>query len=94
MTRYLDPDVRDMAEVFRRQKTPPEELAGLWARALRRSPPSSALYLFQRHVEHFFKNWGPRVWGTSFDAEKSVSFFRDRLRGRSVPAAGGGRHVV
>src|SRR3989304_328616 len=48
MTRYLDPDVRDMGQGFKRQTGPAERLARLWGRALRRSPRSAARFPFSR----------------------------------------------
>lgn len=75
MTRYLDPDVRDMIRVFKRQKIPADRLARLWGRALRRSPRSTALIQFRRQVEDFMRTHGPALWGKKFDAGKTLSRF-------------------
>lgn len=75
MTRYLDPDVRDMIQVFKRQKIPADRLARLWGRALERSPRSTALIQFRRQVEDFLRTHGPAVWGKKFDAEQSIRRF-------------------
>ncbi len=75
MTRYLDPDVRDMVQVFRRQRVPAGRLARLWGKALRRSPRSTALAQFRRQVEHFVRSHGRAIWGRRFDAERVLRQF-------------------
>jgi hypothetical protein len=75
MTRYLDPDVRDMIQVFKRQKVPADRLARLWGRALKRSPRSAALIQFRRQVDDFLRTYGPTIWGKKFDAEKAMHRF-------------------
>lgn len=76
MTRYLDPDVRDLVEVFKRRKLSAERLADLWGRALRRSPRSAALQQFRRQVEHFIRSHGRSIWGSRFDEEAVLRRFR------------------
>ena len=75
MTRYLDPDVRDMVQVFKRQRVPAVRLARLWGRALKRSPRSAALIQFRRQVEDFLRTYGPTIWGNKFDARKTMRRF-------------------
>ena len=75
MTRYLDPDVRDMIQVFKRQKVPAERLARLWGRALKKSPRSAALFQFRRQVEDFLQTHGSAIWGKKFDAGKTLRRF-------------------
>jgi len=75
MTRYLDPDVRDMVQVFKRQRVPAERLARLWGKALRRSPRSTAVSQFRRQVEHFFRSYGRAIWGREFDPERALQRF-------------------
>lgn len=78
MTRYLDPDVRDMVQVFKRQKIPADRLARLWGRALKRSPRSAALIQFRRQVEDFLRTYGRTIWGKKFDAGKTQRrFYRE-----------------
>jgi len=78
MTRYLDPDVRDMVQVFKRQKVPADRLARLWGRALKRSPRSAVLIQFRRQVEDFLRTYGPAIWGKQFDAGKTTRrFYRE-----------------
>jgi hypothetical protein len=78
MTRYLDPDVKDMLQVFKRQKIAPDRLARLWGRALKKSPRSAALFQFRRQVEDFLRSYGPAIWGKKFDAGKTLSrFYRE-----------------
>jgi hypothetical protein len=78
MTRYLDPDVRDMVQVFKRQRVPADRLARLWGRALKRSPRSAALIQFRRQVEDFLRTYGRTLWGKKFDAGKTLRrFYRE-----------------
>lgn len=76
MTRYLDPDVQDMVEVFKRQKIPAARLVRNWGQALKQSPRSAALIHFRRQVEDFLKNHGKVIWGKTFNSERSVALFR------------------
>jgi len=75
MTRYLDPDVRDMVQVFKRQKVPADRLARLWGAALKKSPRSAALFQFRRQVEDFLQTYGSTIWGKKFDAGKTLRLF-------------------
>jgi hypothetical protein len=75
MTRYLDPDVRDMVQVFQRQKVSADRLARLWGRALKQSPRSTALMQFRRQVEDFLRTYGPKIWGKKFDSGKAIRRF-------------------
>jgi len=78
MTRYLDPDVRDMVQVFKRRRVPANRLARLWGRALKRSPRSTALIQFRRQVEDFLRTYGSTIWGKKFDAGKTLRrFYRE-----------------
>jgi hypothetical protein len=79
VARYLDPDVRDLAAVLKRQRVAPAPLVRLWAAAVRRSPRSAALTQFRNHAEHFLHAYGRRVWGRSFEAEAATRAFRRAL---------------
>jgi hypothetical protein len=83
LTRYLDPDVRDVSEVFRRQSVDPKRAARLWGRALRRSPPSTAQFQFRRNVEAFLRREGRRAWGPGFDPAPVLRAFH---RAAGIPA--------
>jgi hypothetical protein len=72
MTRFIDPDIDDMIQVFRKTKTSPAYLAKVWGRALRKSPRSIALTRFRRHVESFLGSYGKKIWGRSFDSSKTI----------------------
>lgn len=84
MTRFLDPDARDMAAVFKRQRVPAARLAQIWGKALRASPKSEAQANFRRQVEHFLENYGPGIWGKRFDAGKAIGLFH-RAAGIRIP---------
>ena len=75
MTRYLDPDVRDMVLVFKRQRLGPERLARVWGKALRKSPRSGALSQFRRQVEDFLRIHGRGIWGKKFHAARTLRRF-------------------
>ena len=76
MTRFLDPDARDMAAVLKKQKVTAAKVAGVWGKALKASPRSEAQNLFRKQVEYFLKSYGPGIWGKGFDSEKAVGIFR------------------
>ena len=80
LTRYLDPDVRDVAEVLRRQGVDATSAARLWGRALRASPASTAQFQFRRHVELFFRREGRHVWGKTFVAGHAIVAFHRAAR--------------
>jgi hypothetical protein len=87
MTRYLDPDVRDMIQVFKRQKVPADRLARLWGRALKKSPRSAALIQFRRQVEDFLRTYGSAIWGKRFDAGRTMRlFYREAGMNPSPPS--------
>lgn len=75
LSRYLDPDVRDLVAVLRRQRVPVDRLIRLWAIALRKSPRSLASTQFYQQAEHFLRAHGRAIWGRTFDAEDAVRRF-------------------
>lgn len=75
LTRYLDPDVRDLVSVLKAQRVPVDRLARLLGRALRHSPRSVAVTQFRRQTEHFLRTYGRAIWGRRFDAEAAVRLF-------------------
>lgn len=77
LSRYLDPDVMDLVKVFKKTGTPWQETASVAGRALRQSPKSTACFLFRRQVEDFFKRFGKKVWGWTFDAEEAIALFHE-----------------
>ena len=76
LTRFLDPDVRDVREVFRRQSVDADAAARLWGRALRASPPSTTQFQFRQNVERFFAREGAAIWGRGWGFESAVAQFR------------------
>jgi hypothetical protein len=75
LMRYLDTDIVDTVTVLRTQRVSPGKVARICGRSLRASPRSSALWLFRRQVEHFFKEHGKSVWGQGFDPEEAIRTF-------------------
>ena len=84
LTRCLDPDIRDVTEVFRRQDIRWVGCARTWGRALRASPASTAQFQFRRNVEDFFRVRGRTVWGATFDTRAAIRAF-ERAAGISTP---------
>jgi hypothetical protein len=82
LTRCLDPDVRDVAQVFRSQDVTAAAAARTWGRALQASPPSSAQLQFRRNVEDFLAREGRGIWGRGFEPEAAARAFR---RAASIP---------
>jgi hypothetical protein len=80
LTRNLDADIRDVAEVFRRQTVPVAKVASTWGRALRASPASTTQFQFRRNVEHFFHHRGRAIWGASFDPAAAIASFQRASR--------------
>jgi len=80
ISRYLDPDVRDLVAVCKRRRLPADRLITLWARALRSSPPSTACTLFRTQVEHFLRTYGRVIWGKRFDTEDAIRQFHQQFR--------------
>lgn len=80
LTRLLEPDVEDVIDVFKRRSVDPHVAARTWGRALRASPPSTAQFQFRRHVEHFVRGHGRRIWGAELDLEDTVRRFHRAAR--------------
>ena len=76
LTRSLDPDIRDVMEVFRRQSVPWTHAARTWGVALRASPASTSQFQFRKNVEGFFTERGRTVWGKTFDSPAAVARFK------------------
>jgi len=76
MTRYLDPDVGDIVEVFRRQSVIASRATRTWGRALRASPASTTQFQFRRRVESFLQQRGRSIWGVQFDAPAAIATFQ------------------
>ena len=60
--RYLDSDIQDMLSVFKEQKTRPENLMKVWKEVIKTSPVSDELFHFKKHMEHFMKTFGEKLW--------------------------------
>ncbi len=86
LARYVESDIEDLIAVLRQQKVKPEKLARVCGKSLRASPRSTALTLFRRQVEHFFRKYGKAVWGEKFDADKAIAQFHRAARIRLSPS--------
>lgn len=85
LARSFDSDTADLIEALRQQKVEPEKLARVCGKSLRASPRSTALTLFRRQVENFFREHGKAVWGEGFDANKTIAQFHRAARIRLSP---------
>jgi len=65
-SRYMEPDVQDLVAVLKKKRIPPVGLAKTLGKALKQSPPSSQGFQFRQHVEHFLREYGPKIWGAGF----------------------------
>ena len=88
MTRYVPPDIRDMIRVFKRRKIGVSDLARTWGTALKRSPHSTAQFLFRKNVEDFLKQYGRSIWGKKFDSGKAVQIFNSSAGIKKVEGSG------
>lgn len=70
ITRYLDSDIQDMVQVFKKEKVEQVKLAKLWHKALTESPRSTELFIMKKNVIHFFDSFAASVWGRTLDREK------------------------
>ncbi len=77
ITRFINPDILDMIHVFRKTGIQPSKLAKIWGKALKASPRSTAIALFRRHVEDFFRSYGKKIWGPGFNPAKAVKQFHE-----------------
>ncbi len=75
MTRFIDPDIHDMIQVFRKKKISPAKPAEVWGRALKKSPRSTTLIRFRRQVESFFESYGTKIWDREFNSSKAINQF-------------------
>lgn len=78
MTRFLEPDVRDMVRIIKKKKLKADALLKVWSRALRSSELSAEARLFRDHVRTFLKLHAKRIWGTTADPDTLTQRF-DRL---------------
>lgn len=84
--RYFDLDVHDVVAVLRRTRVPALRLIRVWAKALRESPRSPAVFQFRLQVEHFLSAHGCAIWGRRFDARAAIEQFRRAAGIRAAPA--------
>ena len=76
ITRFLDSDIWDVAEVISKEGISSQKLVRLWGKALWASPRSTASFQFRQHVEHFIRRHGKSIWGKRFNPELSVRLFQ------------------
>ncbi len=75
ITRYLDPDIKDLVAAFSRSKIDVRLAVRIWGEALRQSPPSTERFQFRQHVEDFMQTYGRRIWGKKFVSGPALKEF-------------------
>ena len=75
LSRYLDQDISDLVKVFKKTGTRWQKVAAVSGQALRKSPQSTTCFLFRKQVEDFFKQFGRKIWGRTFDENKARTLF-------------------
>jgi len=76
ITRGIGRDLKDLEAVIRKQKLDWKKLASLWAKALRESPPSSALFNVRKQMENFLGDSKKGVFDSDYDPAGAVAYFR------------------
>jgi hypothetical protein len=77
--RGTDRDLKDLEAVIRKQKLEWRILVALWAKALRHSPPSSALFNVRRQMEGFLKTSKKGTFDKNYDPAGAVVHFQNKL---------------
>jgi hypothetical protein len=80
LTRFVEPDIADVIDVFKRKRVTFKSAASLWGKALRASPPSTSQFQFRRNVERFFTDHGAQIWGKRFDPAAAIAIFHRAAR--------------
>lgn len=75
LVRYLDSDIRDLVQILKKTETSWSKVAQVAGAALRKSPKSTACFLFRRNVEDFFCSFGKSIWGRLFDMKQAIYRF-------------------
>lgn len=85
LDRYVHSDVQDLVAVLKTQSSSWTSAVRIWGEALKQSPRSEVLMLFRKHVEHFLRSHGRKIWGGRFDPAEATRLFH-RHAGISAPA--------
>jgi hypothetical protein len=79
ITRGTERDLKDLVAVIRKQKLDWKKLTALWARALRKSPPSTALFNVRSQMENFLRSSKKRTFDRTYDRSLAVTYFQKKL---------------
>jgi hypothetical protein len=79
ITRGTERDLKDLEAVIRKQKLNWKKLASLWSEALRKSPPSSALFNVRKQMEGFLGRSKKGIFDVHYDASEAAAYFRKLL---------------
>lgn len=84
ITRGIERDLQDLKAVIRKQKLDWKKLASLWAKALRKSPPSSALFSVRKQMENFLGDSKKGTFDGDYDPVEGVAYFRKLLASKNI----------
>ena len=79
ITRGTERDLKDLEAVILKQKLDWRKLASLWSKALRKSPPSTALFNVRKQMESFLVNSKKGIFDGNYDASEAAAYFQKLL---------------
>ena len=79
ITRATSRDIQDLKAVLMAQKVGWKPLLKLWAKALKKSPRSTALPTVKKQMENCIKEFGAEIWGKKFKVEEALALFQEAL---------------
>ncbi len=79
IARGTDRDLQDLSAVIRKQALDPAKLARLWAKALKKSPASTARFNVKKQMTAYLSSAG-KAFGKAYDAEKVLALFERALQ--------------
>ncbi|PIQ88925.1 MAG: hypothetical protein COV72_05775 [Candidatus Omnitrophica bacterium CG11_big_fil_rev_8_21_14_0_20_42_13] len=79
ISRYWDQDIQDMIAVFKHENIGPINLLAVWTTAISQSPLSSQLFSAKKHIFHFFKTFGRKIWDKDYPEEKILEILEKQF---------------
>ena len=76
LNRYIDRDIQDLIEAFRRLKPDPVTLAQFWRKAIANSPASTQQWQTKQQALSFFRQHGQQVWGERLPLKQIEQVFQ------------------
>ena len=76
INRYIDRDIQDLIEAFRRLKPHPVKLAQFWRKAIAQSPASTQQWQTKQQALSFFRQHGRTIWGDRLPLQQIEQVFQ------------------